>query len=67
MEVASAGRSPLSGEMHLGVIPTIGPYLLPGVLPGLRERFPELTVYLKEEQTARVPLPAWRTESWTPY
>ena len=54
MEVASAGRSPLSGEMHLGVIPTIGPYLLPGVLPGLRERFPELTVYLKEEQTARV-------------
>ena len=54
MEVASAGRSPLSGEMHLGVIPTIGPYLLPGVLPGLRERFPELTVYLKEEQTTRV-------------
>ena len=52
MEVASAGRSPMTGEMRLGVIPTIGPFLLPRVLPGLRERFPELTVYLREEQTA---------------
>ena len=54
MEVASAGRSPLTGELHLGVIPTIGPFLLPRVLPGLRERFPELTVYLREEQTSGV-------------
>ena len=52
MEVASAGRSPMTGEMRLGVIPTIGPFLLPRVLPGLRERFPELTVYLREERTA---------------
>ena len=52
MEVARAGRSPMTGEMRLGVIPTIGPFLLPRVLPGLRERFPELTVYLREEQTA---------------
>ena len=52
MEVARAGRSPMAGEMRLGVIPTIGPFLLPRVLPGLRERFPELTVYLREEQTA---------------
>ena len=52
MEVASAGRSPMTGEMRLGVIPTIGPFLLPRVLPGLRERFPELTVYLREEQSA---------------
>ncbi len=52
MEVASAGRSPMTGEMRLGVIPTIGPFLLPRLLPGLRERFPELTVYLREEQTA---------------
>ena len=54
MEVASAGRSPMTGELHLGVIPTIGPFLLPRVLPGLRERFPELTVYLREEQTSGV-------------
>ena len=52
MEVARAGRSPMTGEMRLGVIPTIGPFLLPRVLPGLRERFPELTVFLREEQTA---------------
>ena len=52
MEVARAGRSPMTGEMRLGVIPTVGPFLLPRVLPGLRERFPELTVYLREEQSA---------------
>ncbi|MDE0044971.1 MAG: hydrogen peroxide-inducible genes activator [bacterium] len=52
MDVARAGRSPMTGEMRLGVIPTIGPFLLPRVLPRLRERFPDLTVYLREEQTA---------------
>ena len=52
MDVARAGRSPMTGEMRLGVIPTIGPFLLPRVLPGLRERFPDLMVYLREEQTA---------------
>ena len=54
MEIARAGRAPMTGEMRLGVIPTIGPFLLPRVLPALRERFPGLTVYLREEQT--VPL-----------
>ncbi|MDE2788814.1 MAG: hydrogen peroxide-inducible genes activator [Paracoccaceae bacterium] len=54
MAVASAGRSPMTGKMHLGVIPTIGPFLLPRVLPALREKFPELTIYLREEQTARM-------------
>ncbi len=54
MEVARAGGSLMTGEMRLGVIPTIGPFLLPRILPGLRERFPDLTVYLREEQT--VPL-----------
>ena len=52
MELARAGRSPMSGEMRLGVIPTIGPFCLPRVLPALREKFPELTIYLREEQTA---------------
>ena len=54
MEIAKADRAPMTGEMRLGVIPTIGPFLLPRVLPALRERFPRLTVYLREEQT--VPL-----------
>ena len=42
----------MTGEIHLGVIPTIAPFLLPRVLPVLRERFPALTIYLREEQTA---------------
>ena len=54
MEVARADRAPMTGEMRLGVIPTIGPFLLPRVLPALREKFPGLAVYLREEQT--VPL-----------
>ncbi len=52
MEVARADRSPMAGEMHLGVIPTIGPFVLPRVFPVLRERFPGLTIYLREEQSA---------------
>ena len=52
MEVARAGRSPMTGEIRLGVIPTIGPFVLPRVFPALRERYPELTIYLREEQTA---------------
>ena len=54
MELARAGRSPMTGEMRLGVIPTISPFLLPRILPLLRERFPELTIYLTEEQTALI-------------
>ena len=52
MEVAKAGRDPMTGEIRLGVIPTIAPFLLPRVLPLLRERYPALTLYLREEQTA---------------
>ncbi len=52
MEIAMADRAPMTGEMRLGVIPTISPFLLPRVLPALRKRFPGLTVYLREEQTA---------------
>ena len=54
MEVARTARSAMAGDMHLGVIPTIGPFLLPRVLPALRERFPELAVYLREERTGRM-------------
>ena len=52
VELARVGRAAMTGEMRLGVIPTVGPFLLPRVLPALRERFPELTVYLREEQSA---------------
>ncbi len=54
MDMASVGRIPMTGEMRLGAIPTIAPFYLPRVLPALREMFPELTIYLREEQTAQL-------------
>ena len=45
---------PLAGRLRLGVIPTIGPYFLPRVLPAVREAYPDLKLYLREDQTARL-------------
>jgi LysR family hydrogen peroxide-inducible transcriptional activator len=53
-ETARAGAAPLSGEFRLGVIPTLGPYYLPKVLPALRAAHPDLKLYLREERTARL-------------
>ena len=52
MELAAAHRELMTGDMKLGVIPTIGPYLLPHVLPTLNAAYPALRLYLREEQTA---------------
>ncbi len=43
---------PLAGVLRLGVIPTIGPYLLPELAPRLRQCFPKLTFHWQEEKTA---------------
>jgi LysR family transcriptional regulator, hydrogen peroxide-inducible genes activator len=51
-ETAQAGREPLAGPLRLGVIPTIGPYLMPTAMTGLPKAFPKLKLYLREEQTA---------------
>ena len=48
----SGPREPLTGELRLGAIPTIAPFLLPKVLPKLRRAYPQLQLYLVEEQTA---------------
>lgn len=53
-DVAESGRRPLAGRLRLGVIPTIGPYFLPRVMPAVREAYPELKLYLREDQSARV-------------
>ncbi len=53
-ELKSIGQhfsEPMSGEIHIGFIPTVGPYLLPRIIQALRERFPQLEFYLYEEQT----------------
>src|SRR5579883_1071989 len=39
---ARAGGAPLSGTLRMGVIPTIGPFLLPPALPALRKAHPRL-------------------------
>ena len=52
--LARAAQDPLTGPFHLGVIPTAGPYLLPQVLPTMRQRWPNLQLLLREEQTAQL-------------
>lgn len=51
-ELAAAHSTPEGGELRLGVIPTIGPYLIPRALPAIRQAFPELKLLLREELTA---------------
>jgi LysR family hydrogen peroxide-inducible transcriptional activator len=41
----------LSGTLRLGVIPSIAPYLLPPLLPLLKEKYPNLELYIRETQT----------------
>lgn len=53
-EAAAAARTPMSGPLRLGVIPTIGPFLLPRLMPVLRGSFPRLRLYLREDTTARL-------------
>jgi len=54
VQIASGHRQPLTGDLHLGVIPTIAPFMLPKVLPKLRRKFPDLNLFLLEEQTQRI-------------
>lgn len=49
--LAEAQRDPLAGDLRLGAIPTIGPFLIPRALPRIRESFPDLRLYLREEIT----------------
>jgi LysR family transcriptional regulator, hydrogen peroxide-inducible genes activator len=41
----------LSGPLHLGVIPSVAPYLLPPLLPVLRAQHPDLDLHIRETQT----------------
>lgn len=50
-DMARAAGKPLSGELRMGVIPTIAPFLLPRMLPRLRADWPDLKLYLREETT----------------
>ena len=48
-DMARAAGQPLTGELRMGVIPTIAPFLLPAMLPRLRGEWPNLKLYLREE------------------
>src|SRR6516165_3933449 len=50
----SASREPLSGALRMGAIPTVGPFLLPRVLLGLRDSYGRLKLYLVEDLTERL-------------
>lgn len=54
IEDLPAGQAELSGDVRLGMIPTIAPYLLPGLLPRLGEQFPPARFDVRETQTARL-------------
>jgi len=49
--IARRNQAPLSGRFQLGVIPTLGPYLLPWLLPPLRRAHPDLELVLREDLT----------------
>ena len=51
-EMARSEGEPLHGELRMGVIPTIAPFLLPTMLPRLRDQWPDLKLYLREETSS---------------
>ena len=54
VQAARGAGQPLCGRFRLGVIPTIAPFLLPKALPALRERFPKLRLFLREDLTPKL-------------
>jgi LysR family transcriptional regulator, hydrogen peroxide-inducible genes activator len=51
VEYSNALSKPMTATIRLGVIPTIAPFLLPNVLPDIRQRFPNLKITLREDLT----------------
>lgn len=49
---AKALKDPFGGEIRLGAIPTIAPYLFPKIVPNITKKLPNLTLLLEEHQTA---------------
>ncbi len=53
-EVARRTKDPQAGTIRLGVFPTLGPYLLPHIVPKIHETYPQLELLLFEEKTERL-------------
>jgi LysR family hydrogen peroxide-inducible transcriptional activator len=50
-DAARRSRDPETGNIKLGIFPTLAPYLLPHVIPVIRKRYPDLRIQLAEEKT----------------
>lgn len=50
-ETAQHARDPYSGELRLGIFPTLAPYLLPHIIPDITQHMPKIMLYLIEEKT----------------
>jgi LysR family hydrogen peroxide-inducible transcriptional activator len=53
-ETVDAAREKLAGPLRLGVIPSIGPFLLPQLMPALRQAFPRLRLWIREDVAERL-------------
>lgn len=51
LQVSQTNKQPFFNSMAIGVIPTIGPYLLPKVLPEMRKQYPDFKLKIIEEQS----------------
>ncbi len=49
--IAEQAKCPLSGDFRLGIIPTLGPYLLPIMLPAIHKKLPNLNLIITENKT----------------
>jgi LysR family transcriptional regulator, hydrogen peroxide-inducible genes activator len=54
VRIAEEHRDPFGGDLRLGIIPTVAPYLLPRILPVIRREFPKVSLKLTEGQTALI-------------
>jgi len=50
-EIAKSHNEPMQGTLHIGLIPTVAPYLLPIIIPVIKKHFPDLELFLHENQT----------------
>ncbi len=53
-DLARASVGQLAGQLRIGVIPTIGPYLLPKILSELTSAYPSLDLHVRETVTSRL-------------
>lgn len=53
-EAAKNSRDPFSGNLRFGIFPTLGPYLLPHIMPPIKKAFPKIKLFLVEKKTPEI-------------